>query len=48
MGMMDDMQGGMNADAMRARYDELRKMEQSNSLDDNGRMELDRLRSQFE
>jgi hypothetical protein len=48
MGMMDDMQGGMNMDAMRARYNELRNMEQDGKLDDDGRMELDRLRSQFE
>lgn len=44
--MMDDM--NMDMDAMRARYNDLRNREESGSLDDNGREELDRLRSQFE
>lgn len=38
----------MDMNAMRARYDELRRREQTGSLDDMGRQELDRLRSQFE
>lgn len=43
---MDDMD--MDAGAMQARYDELRKREQAGSLDDTGREELDRLRGNFE
>lgn len=46
MAMMDDM--NMDMDAMRARYDDLRNREEIGSLDDKGREELDRLRSQFE
>ena len=38
----DDMSG------MRARYDELRRMEQNGELDENGRDELQQLRTRLE
>lgn len=46
MGLMDNMQDDMGD--MRARYDELNRMDQNGELDDEGRDELMRLRSRIE
>ena len=49
MGIMDDMKGdASNMDAMKARFEELKSKEQSGAIDDKGREELTRLRSQFD
>jgi hypothetical protein len=45
MGMMDEMQDNMSD--MRARFDELKTQEQNGDIDDEGRSELQQLRSRL-
>lgn len=45
MGLMDDMQDNMGD--MRARFEELKQKEENGTLDDDGRGELQQLRSRL-